>query len=202
MNLPHPVLNALRDAQDNFDALAKLVGLLYAPGDLKASAAVVVAGSEPTGWLLCDGRAVSRTIYAALFAAAGTQWGAGDGSTTFNLPDLRGRSPMGSGTGTGLTARTVGSLVGEERHTLVNGEMPAHNHGGWTGGMNSLSVNDVYGAGGGTDFKILTWGGAFIGNDNNKWDDLIHNHAISTDGGGAAHNTVQPSAVVSFLVKT
>jgi hypothetical protein len=71
------------------------------------------AGSTPpAGWLLCDGSAVSRTEYATLYAAIGDTWGAGDGSTTFNLPDLRGRAPIGAGTGSGLTARTLGGTVG------------------------------------------------------------------------------------------
>lgn len=59
------------------------------------------AGSSvPTGWLACDGSAVSRTTYAALFSAIGTTWGVGDNSTTFNVPDFRGRTTIGSGTGT------------------------------------------------------------------------------------------------------
>ena len=53
--------------------------------------------SAPTGWLLCDGSAVSRTTYHALFQAIGTSWGAGNGSTTFNLPDARGAAPVGVG---------------------------------------------------------------------------------------------------------
>lgn len=57
-------------------------------------------GSAPTGYLLCDGSAVSRSTYDTLFALIGTDWGAGDGSTTFNLPDLRSRIPVGVGTGT------------------------------------------------------------------------------------------------------
>ena len=57
--------------------------------------------SAPTGWLLCDGTAYSRTVtYSSLFAAIGTAYGVGDGSTTFNVPDLRSRSALGSGTGT------------------------------------------------------------------------------------------------------
>jgi len=59
-----------------------------------------VGSSAPTGWLLCDGSAVSRSTYSALFALAGTSFGAGDGSTTFNLPDLRARTIIGAGTGT------------------------------------------------------------------------------------------------------
>jgi hypothetical protein len=57
--------------------------------------AAYAGSSAPSGWLLCDGTAVSRTTYSALFAAIGTSYGAGDGSTTFNLPDLRGRVPVG-----------------------------------------------------------------------------------------------------------
>jgi microcystin-dependent protein len=66
--------------------------------------------SAPAGWLLCDGSAVSRTIYAALFAAIGTTWGAGDGSTTFNVPNMLGRVPVGAGLA-GSYAQTVGSAA-------------------------------------------------------------------------------------------
>lgn len=73
------------------------------------------AGSTaPTGWLLCHGQAISRTDYATLFAAIGTTWGAGNGSTTFNVPDLRGRAPIGAGSGSGLTSRTLGGKGGSE----------------------------------------------------------------------------------------
>src|SRR5215831_948588 len=98
------------------------------PGTLRLSAAAAAA----SGWLLCDGAAYPRAEYAALFAAIGTAWGAGDGSSTFNVPDLRGRAPLGAGTGTGLTARTVGQKAGEENHTLLGGEMPSHAHAGQT----------------------------------------------------------------------
>jgi microcystin-dependent protein len=86
---------------------------IFMPGDLKASAAV----APPTGWLLCDGRAVSRSTYAGLFAAISTAYGTGDGSTTFNLPDFRGRTIMGAGAGPGLTARAIGDKPGAEHHT-------------------------------------------------------------------------------------
>lgn len=72
--------------------------------------------TAPENFLNCDGTAISRTTYAGLFAVLGTTYGVGDGSTTFNLPDLRGRSPMGSGTGSGLTARTIGAKLGAENH--------------------------------------------------------------------------------------
>lgn len=69
------------------------------------------AGSSiPTGWLECDGSAVSRTTYAALFTAISTTWGSGDGSTTFNVPDMRGRVPIGAGTGTVTASGTNGDV--------------------------------------------------------------------------------------------
>ena len=74
-------------------------------GQAMAGIIQMFAGATPpSGWLICDGSAVSRTTYATLFAAIGTTWGTGDGSTTFNLPDLRGRAPIGAGTGSGLTS--------------------------------------------------------------------------------------------------
>lgn len=82
------------------------------------------AASPPAGWLVCDGSAVSRTTYANLFTAIGTTWGGGNGSTTFNLPDLRGRAPIGAGQGAGLTNRTLGSKVGTEvTSTPTNGNV-------------------------------------------------------------------------------
>jgi microcystin-dependent protein len=76
-----------------------------------------------TGFLLCDGAAVSRTTYAALFARIGTAFGAGDGSTTFNLPDLRGRVPVGKGTHVDVNALadSDGLAVGSRRPTSTHG---------------------------------------------------------------------------------
>lgn len=84
--------------------------------------------AAPTGWLLCDGSAISRTTYATLFALISTVYGSGDGSSTFNIPDFRGRSPIGVGTGTGLTARALAATVGVETYALSSGELPSHNH--------------------------------------------------------------------------
>lgn len=100
--------------------------------------------SAPTGWLLCYGQAVSRTTYAALFTAISTVYGSGDGSTTFNLPDLRGRAVFGQddmgGTSanrlTGITGSidgdTLGAAGGSESNTLTTTQLPAHTHTGTT----------------------------------------------------------------------
>jgi len=68
--------------------------------------------SAPAGWLLCDGSAVSRSVYSLLFTAIGTTYGAGDGSTTFNLPDLRGRVPVGLSTGGKTEVNTLAKNEG------------------------------------------------------------------------------------------
>ena len=82
------------------------------------------AGSTaPHGYLLCDGSAVSRTDYADLFTAIGTTYGAGDGSTTFNLPNLSGRVVLGVS-----QSHALGTTGGEASHTLTEQELPAHSH--------------------------------------------------------------------------
>lgn len=82
------------------------------------------AGSTaPQGYLLCDGSAVSRTDYADLFAAIGTVYGAGDGSSTFNVPDLSGRVVLGVS-----QSHALGTTGGEATHTLTESELPAHSH--------------------------------------------------------------------------
>jgi microcystin-dependent protein len=87
-------------------------------------------GAAPSGYLLCDGSAVSRTTYALLFGAIATAWGAGDGVTTFNVPDMRRAASIGSGgAGTGVIGNTVGSAGGAETHVISGSELPTHNHG-------------------------------------------------------------------------
>jgi len=119
--------------------------------------------SAPTGWLLCYGQAVSRTTYSALFAIVGTTYGSGDGSTTFNVPDLRGRVAAGkddmggsaasrltnSGTGNpGVNGTSLGAVGGVDRHTLTLAQLAAHTHGGATGAGGDHNHGGATGAGG------------------------------------------------------
>jgi microcystin-dependent protein len=119
-------------------ALRQMVGgqvdgqQLLQPGMIQLTA----APTAPPGWLLCNGLAVSRTTYAALYAALGgpgSAWGQGDGSTTFNVPDLRGRVPVGAGTAVGVpsgpvTNRALGVPDGLEQMTLQPSQLPSHGH--------------------------------------------------------------------------
>jgi microcystin-dependent protein len=100
----------------SFGAGVATSSALY-PGEVRA-----MAGTRlPVGWLTCDGSNVSRITYADLFQAIGTTWGGSDSTTgMFTLPDLRGRSLLGTGTGTSLTARDVGDYMGSETTTLTS----------------------------------------------------------------------------------
>ena len=81
----------------------------------------------PRGWAFCNGQLLSIAQNTALFSLLGTTYG-GDGVTTFALPDLRGRVAMSSGTGPGLSNRTIGEVAGVENVTLISTQMPAHTH--------------------------------------------------------------------------
>lgn len=83
--------------------------------------------TAPTGWLICDGTTVSRTTYAALFAVISTTYGVGDGSTTFTLPNLKGKVPVGRDSAD-ASFDTMGELGGAKTHTLTSTEMPSHTH--------------------------------------------------------------------------
>jgi microcystin-dependent protein len=156
--------------------------------------------SVPGGWLVCDGSAVSRTTYSTLFTAIGGYWGAGDGVTTFNLPDLRGRSPLGyvSSGGSGLTGRGFGSYGGEENHVLSLAELANHNHG-ITQNPHSHSVTNAAGVqlnlASGAIQTFTAAGSTTTGGAN-------ANISLAAAGGNGGHNTMMPFAVMYFLIKT
>ena len=97
---------------DKIDAASSVTGAVQ----------LFAGSSAPSGWLICNGQAVSRTAYAALFAVIGTTYGAGDGSTTFNVPNLVNKTVRGS--------NSLGKTGGADTVTLSTANMPAHTHGG------------------------------------------------------------------------
>jgi microcystin-dependent protein len=181
----------------------------FLAGDIKMTA----HATTQVGWIPCDGRALSRTDYPALFAAIGTTWGAGDGSTTFNVPDARGRGPIGQGDGgPSLTNRVVGQTGGEEAHTLTTQEMPPHSHGAGSLATNTAGAHthtlDINKEGGGSLFSQYL----DIGGTNGKTSVITarsagnHSHDVtgstSSAGGSQPHNNMQPFFVVGFAIKT
>lgn len=118
------------------------------PNPIPAGAMMAWASDVvPANWLLCDGAAVSRSTYASLFAAIGTQYGSGDGTTTFNLPNLKGRTIVGKDS-TQTEFDVLGETGGAKTHTLTISEMPSHTH------SNTLSSNVVASSAHRHEFKI------------------------------------------------
>lgn len=117
---------------------AQLTAIINAIGAAVAAptGSIIMHGSTaaPSGYLPCDGAAVSRATYATLFGVIGTSFGTGNGTTTFNVPDMRSRLPMGAGAGPGLTVRALGSQGGAEatvvaQANLVNFALPVTDPG-------------------------------------------------------------------------
>jgi microcystin-dependent protein len=132
--------------------------------------------SVPVGWLICDGSAVSRTTYADLFTAIGTTFGAGDGSTTFNLPDLMDRVPRG--------AAVPGGQGGSDSVTLTTSNMPSHTH---TGPSHSHTAQARIQLGGGT--SVAYNGNAVQGNQNTPMGNLWNFANSYNTGNAGAGNT-------------
>ena len=145
---------------------------------------IMYAGSSaPTGWLLCNGAAISRSTYADLYTAIGTAYGAGDGSSTFTLPDLRGRMPLGLDNMGGASANTVTNAqadalngkAGTETHALSSAEMPTHT---------IYSSSNMQGIG--------TTAGQYS---------LVGSINTTTIGSGTAHNNMPPYLALNYIIK-
>ncbi len=142
----------------------------------------------PEGWLLCDGRAVSRTTYKELFAVIGTAYGAGDGSTTFNLPDKRGRVSVGRNS-SDTSFSVLGKKGGAKTVQLKVEHMPSHTH------------TSPYNAG-------AQWlGSSGYANNNGAWqygyvfnrDEVVG--SLQKTGGDQAHDNLQPYEVDNYIIK-
>lgn len=162
--------------------------------DMATGMIAFFAGSTPPdGWLVCDGTAVDRACYAALFATIGITFGPGDGSTTFNLPDLGGRVPIGSGQQSGGTLFATADTGGEETHVLTTDELASHNHAD-SGHAHSYSgVLGIVALTGEEPVAVpnplpATTGTGYA--------------SISNTGGDEAHNNLQPYMALMPIIKT
>jgi len=163
------------------------------------------------------GQAVSRTIYATYFAMIGTTFGGGDGSTTFNLPDKRGRvsaaaDNLGGSSASrltassvtgGMTGGTIGGVGGEQIHTLTVAEMPAHNHGvtdpGHTHTWNPTSIRQFSVGGTGGALNTVQIGNGSDGTFSNTA--ATTGISIQSNGNGNSHNVVQPTIVCNYIMR-
>lgn len=208
--------------EDRVLLLPDTSGALVPPGSL-----LMFAGSvAPQGYLLCDGSSVARSEYAVLFDVIGTTYGVGDGTTTFNVPDLRSRHPMGAGTGGGLSSRSLGEAAGAETVTLTTPQLPSHTHTGTVDSNGSHAhgitdpghahtqntINDDYNNSGANPpgFSADSAGSVTWSNINanvtgitvNANGDHTHTFTSNSTGGGQPHSNLAPYLVVNFIIKT
>ena len=155
--------------------------------------------TAPTGFLKCDGSAVSRTTYAALFAVIGTTYGVGDGSTTFNIPDLQDRTAIGASvanskslaqTGGANTVTPTGNISGSTGSTtLQTTQIPSHLHSGGFVSMGAYSTGMCGSGGSGT-------------NTGNTGGGQSHSHNLTANFVGSSQSTLIPYLVLIYIIKT
>ena len=177
VNATHPAINDtnLNLMQDNIETAINA----QVSGDTLPVGAIIpyTKTTAPVNWLICNGSAVSRTTYSQLFSIIGTQYGEGDGSTTFNLPDLRGKHPMGYDS-TQTEFNALGKTGGEKKHTQTVDELVPHKH------------SSDYSSGGGVNIGITAMG-TKLGTSN----------LVKETGGGQPFNVLDPYTTTTYIIK-
>jgi len=180
------------------------------------------AGSEaPAGWLFCDGQEVSRTEYAKLFAVIGTTYGAGDGLTTFNLPNLKGRVLVHRDNAD-TDFDTLGKIGGAKTHILTVDELPSHSHSISDDGSHNHSIssdgnhthiiscstnggssNCIAHTGLNVNTSVSTQSAGTHNHGGATGYNGLHNHGGATGsiGSGQAHNNLQPYFVINYIIR-
>ena len=183
---------------------------------------IMFAGNfAPRDWAFCQGQTLAISEYTALFSIIGTTYG-GNGRTTFDLPDLRGRAPIGQGQGNGLTSRIMGEQIGIEDITLSTAQMPIHSHAAETtiSGSSVTAKLKASSAEGTTNVPLNNYlakpsniGLQSINMYDSSADIEMASDAIEIDlsavtantttddtGGNSAHNNIQPSLVMNYII--
>lgn len=196
-----PVQNAAQGSSPNDLATVSQASAFSLP----VGSIVDYAGSvAPSGYLMCYGQAVSRSGFPALFATIGTIYGSGDGSTTFNVPDTRGRvtaAPDNMG-GTAANRMSVfpavslGASGGADRHTLSLAESPSHSHDVIDPGHNHTVVRNVTPGTG-----SFQGGGTSGGNTDDVTGASVTGISVQPSGGGGAHNNTQPTIIFNKIIR-
>jgi microcystin-dependent protein len=183
------------------------------PGSIIAYAGL----NPPELYFLCDGREVSRILYPHLFNAIGTLYGSGDGTTTFNVPNLQGRIPVGQKDGSSYFS-TIADSGGVDDVTLTTDQMPSHNHNGITNsnGSHTHTSNSIGGQGNlglciadGTNTVTSTDGSS---GELNVWTTPraltinsdgahVHNFTTNNSGSGLSHSNVQSFVTMQYIIK-
>lgn len=168
----------------------------YAFNGVPPGTVVPFAGAAiPDGWVRCDGTAYSATDvrYATLFSTLQTTYGNG-GAGTFRVPDLRGRSVIGAGQGSGLTNRNLAQAVGAETHQLTTDQMPSHSHG-------VIDPGHSHGY-----YRGQTAGGSGAVASSSSTPSTLTTSSttgitIQSSGGSQPHNNMQPSLAINYIIK-
>lgn len=213
--VPVPAGASVSLVYDSASTRWRVVGSPQGNGVAPGSIVAMGTATPPSGYLVANGQAVSRSTYAELFAAIGTSYGAGDGSTTFNVPDLRGRTAVGADSGAGriTSNNTMGASGGAQSRTITASNLPvsspwsvtADTHlGTFAAGGAAAStglVTDLVGSsnGGGSARGFV------LADDRSFWTGFNASTTItvgSNSGGGQALGTLDPYQVVTYMIAT
>ncbi len=145
----------------------------------------------PYGWMLCSGQTLNISTYSALYSLIGTTFG-GNGTSTFNLPDLRGRVVIGIGQGTGLSNYNLGNAGGVETVTLTANQIPSHSH--TVGTLSSVGNSDSPGG------NFIAKNSEGIEQFGSSVNTSLGSSAIGNTGGGQSHSNMQPYLALRYII--
>jgi microcystin-dependent protein len=193
---------------NNISSGSNIVGIGIVP---VGTILVWPSSNTPTGYVRCTGGAISRETFSALWNVIGTTYGVGDNSTTFNVPNLQNRVPVGFGQGTGLTNRTLNQTGGSNTVTLSESNLPTHSHTGSTdpGGSHSHDTPSINSSSVSFFGNQWSWfsnnqapgNNLKTGGQTDTFGDHVHTFTTSLEGGSNAHNNLQPYIVLDFIIK-